>query len=469
MNNPFLSQSFNNEDNKNTRKSGLNQSTISFGKNRLTTYKKLEYSKRKDSVRSVNNFRESLYETNKVENHGFFTEPFKELPNNNIDMNASAMLSQSILYNKLNNSVNNNNNITTQAPLAQLDIIEENDDVENPMNNLLGGFYITISMFIYSLVLLIQKEVAVSYPEISYDQQNIYKGLVLVVLNYYLQIKSGAPFYFKGEYEANKILFIRMVNGSLGEFFLLLSSFYLRINTASIFTIITAVVCSYVAAIVLKEKVNSMDSSIIICSFMASCLIIKPFFGSGEDTFFGLVLGVLSVVVNCIAIIYHKFLDPRVTNFLVNYYTGMFFLIEGLIFFLINSDDKLALGVKQLSSQIVLSVLYALCRYYNVKGLSIGKVSFVLTFENTFIVFSMVFGYFILGESCDLLDIIGSALLISLSVARSVLIMRDDEKIIEEVNKDINETSQIIIPRELSSDYNNNAGNSNKGDARDKI
>lgn len=414
----------------------LNQSTLRISLNRLTTYKKLEYSRQNQSIRSIHNFRESLYETNKVEAHGYLADPFKEIPKDQIDLrdfkdiNAGPMLNQSIINKQqLNTSINNN----------QLEIIEQKNDIEDPMENLLGAFYFTVSMFIYAVMLLIQKKMFIQYPNISFAQQNIFRGSVLAAINYIFQVKTGLGFYLVDDYTMNKYLAFRVIYAAIGEFILFVSTSYLRINTASIFTIIYAVVCSYVAAIILKEKVNSMDSTIIISSFLASCLIIKPFFGTGEDTFFGIVLGILSVGVNCICIIYHKFLDVRITNFLINFYVGICFLIQGVLCLALG-DSPLVLDFKPTMIQIMLGLLFTLSRYFGVKGISMGKVSFVLTFQNTFIVFSMILGYYVLGESCDFLDILGATLLIGFSVFRSYLVMKDDKKIIEEVTKEIEES-----------------------------
>lgn len=305
-------------------------------------------------------------------------------------------------------------------------------EVYTKMDNLKGALLMILSSLIYAFLLLFQKFLFTEYPNISYSQQNIFRGLFLASINYAVVKKTNSQLFFSDK-TLQKTLFIRLIFDFFAEFLLFLGTGYLRINTSSTIYILYAVLCSLISSIFLNEQITKLDVSIIISCFFSSCLIIKPFFGDGEDTLIGVLMGLSSSVCFCFMVIYHKFLYNAVSNFTINFYLGCCYFFEGSVEFIVLGETFIY-DAKALAYLVLLSLIYCISCYSYIAALNYGKVSYVLPFENLNIVFSLLLGHFVLGESCDWMDIIGTILILCLSVYRCIIMINeeDDECDIEE-------------------------------------
>lgn len=293
------------------------------------------------------------------------------------------------------------------------------------LDNLKGSLLMTLSAFIYALLLMYQKFLFNKYPELSFSQQNIFRGLLMIVVNCFLIFKENDKFMF--DKETNSNLAKRVIYGFIGEFLLFLSTNYLRINTSSTFYLLYAVICSLVSGLILGEVVTKSDIIIIISVFLSACLIVKPFFGDGQDTFLGICMGSCSTICFCMMVIYHRFLHGRVSAFTINFYFGVCYFMEGVVDFTINKE-KFVSDSGPLMHLFLLSCIYTFSCYIYIVAINCGKVSYVLPFENTNIVFALILGHFILKESCDTLDVIGTVAILALCVYRSVVLINEEEE-----------------------------------------
>lgn len=316
-------------------------------------------------------------------------------------------------------------------------ISPEKEDYSN-WDNIKGAMFMTLSAFVYAFLLMYQKFLFTHYPDLSFGQQNIFRGLMMILFNSFMVIKNKERFTY--DKDTNVILAKRVVFGFIAEYLLFLSTDYLRINTSSTFYLLYAVICSLVSGIVLNEVVTKQDIMIIISVFLSACLIVKPFFGSGEDTFEGICMGMCSSLGFCMMVIYHKFLNG-VSTFTINFYFGLCYFTEGILSFSFG-DTPFDSRFMALSHLFILSIVYTFSCYIFIVAINSGKVSFVLPFENTNIVFSLILGHFVLGEICDNLDIIGTTLILGLCVFRSVVLINEEG--VEELAQNEDDTYKLM-------------------------
>lgn len=294
------------------------------------------------------------------------------------------------------------------------------------MDNIQGALLMTFSSFVYAFLLMLQKFIFMEYPKVSFGQQNIFRGSVLIIVNTIVIKNSNSSFYFNKR-EINITLAKRVLFGFFAELLLFLGTNYLRINTSSTFYILYSVICSLVSGIVLNELITNKDIIIIVSCFFSACLIVKPFFGKGEDTLIGIIMGMTSSIGFCMMVIYHKFLDPIVSNYTINFYFGVCYLIEGVVTFILG-DDEFIWETKAIAYLMALSIIYAFSCYLFIVAINCGKVSYILPFENTNVVFSILLGHFVLGEGCDYLDITGTVCILGICTYRCVVLILEDEE-----------------------------------------
>lgn len=355
------------------------------------------------------------------------------LPNNDFRNRAMSYYIPATKYNP-STSMRSFSNFRELTQRYSYKRIYPDKDEYSSAENIKGSLLMITSAFIYALLLMYQKFLFNQYPEVSFGQQNIIRGAVMIIIYTYLIIKDNESFVFNKE--TNLTLAKRILYSFFGELLLFMSTEYLRINTSSTFYLLYAVICSIVSGVVLNEVVTKQDIIIAIAFFLSACLIVKPFFGQGADTFGGMLMGMGSAICFCMMVIYHKFLHGEVSTFTINFYLGVCYLIEGLFTHLFgnlpfNYDKVLLFHL------LILSLIYAISCYIFILAINNGKVSYVLPFENTNIVFSLLLGHFVLGESCDSLDLLGTFLILGLCAYRSiVLINEENQENKSEVSKD---------------------------------
>lgn len=375
----------------NPNKIGNNTSTNDYNKDNTSTYP---------------TFKAKIPQTSKSNNHLYY----RNYPN--------SIKRRSI--NKISESIKEE--YTRIIPLKQQ---------YSNMDNIKGALLMTFSAFIYAFLLMLQKYIFTELPNISFGQQNIFRGFILMLINASIVRHTNNYFFFK-EREINVTLAKRVLFGFFAELLLFLGTGFLRINTSSTFYILYSVICSLVSGIVLNELITKKDIVIIVSCFLAACLIVKPFFGSGEDTFAGIIMGLSSSIGFCMMVIYHKFLDPKVSNYTINFYFGVCYFFEGLVDFSLG-DDVFVWTFKAMFFLILLSLIYTFSCYLYIVAINFGKVSYVLPFENTNVVFSLLLGHFVLGESCDWLDVIGTVTILALCIYRCLALIQEDD--IDEMNQ----------------------------------
>jgi drug/metabolite transporter (DMT)-like permease len=291
-------------------------------------------------------------------------------------------------------------------------------------DNIMAISLYVLSGFLYALAFVIQKFFFAFLINASYGQQTVIKGVVMMAINSYLIKKNKEIYVF--DTSLNILLAKRIFFGAFGEFILLLSMNYLRINTASVFSILPTVVACLVSSYFSGEVVKTRDIIVAASCFASATLIVKPFFGEGQDTFIGILMGLTVCTSYTSAIISQKMIGYRVTINVINFYFGVCFIILGYIIFFYQSSNW-DYSIVTLICHTAFGVMSYFSIITAVQAVIMGKLSYVMPFGNTNVVFAILMGYFILGEKVDILDVTGTFLVLGICVYRSVLIILEEK------------------------------------------
>jgi len=208
-----------------------------------------------------------------------------------------------------------------------------------------------------------------------------------------------------------------------------ISSAFTLYNTSPIFTSILSVVF-------LKCKFTRFDIFSLIICFLSVILITKPAFLnfifhseiSGEDSFFGILIVLISAIFTSIGILLNKLiaLDFHFIHSTILY--GFFFVFDSLFlsFYKNFSEEKGFSIVNNIGNfsliSFLLVVLIGVINFFNINfythSLIIGDPVVVLPLTYVGIVLNMVYNSFIFGKKTDFLDILGSFLIIAVNVKR---------------------------------------------------
>lgn len=334
----------------------------------------------------------------------------------------------------------------SKTSLASLEVYRKE---YSTLENLTGAMLMSLSAFLFAVLFLIQKHFFNEYPQISFAEQNVVRGISIFLINGFFVLKRKESFCLSSK-DKNILLTKRVLCDFFAELFIFLSTDYLRINTTSVFYVSYVVICCLVSGIMLNEEVERKDIIISLASLFAACLIIKPFYGQGNDTFIGICLGSATSVLLSMMVIYHKLLNAKISNFSINFWMGCSYFVVGVISFLVYGDRSINLDFL---STIYLFLFGAIITASNLLfnyALNCSKVSYTLPFENSNVVFSLVLGIFILGEPYDRLDILGTLLILSLYVYRSLLDSDEEEHQQQQeinINKEDDEKTQALIEK----------------------
>lgn len=302
------------------------------------------------------------------------------------------------------------------------------------MDNIKGSLVMSTVAFLYAFIFMLQKLFSDTYPTISNDQINTIRGLMFVLVNVCFLFKNKEPLVF--DRETNLVLFKRILFSVTGEIIMYASTGYLRIQTVSTFYILYSIVTSFVCAIVYKEPITTVEVVIILLCFFAACLIINPFDTDGRDTPIGLMMGIAFVILFCYTVVLIYQLRQKVSIHTSQFYKGSAYFIIASMFGGVKGQSY----TWSLDIFVFLVIIGFLCSCTNILynyALNLGKVSYVLPFENLTIVFSLFIGKFALNEDCDLLDYIGTMLILVLCFVRSFILIMEEKKdeVLEEIQK----------------------------------
>jgi drug/metabolite transporter (DMT)-like permease len=302
------------------------------------------------------------------------------------------------------------------------------------LDNIKGSLVMTLVAFSYAFIFMLQKSFSDAFPKIGNDQINTIRGLMFILVNLFFVMRNKEQVVF--DKETNFVLVKRILFSVTGEIIMYASTGYLRIQTVSTFYILYSIVTSFVCAIVYKEPITTVEVIIILLCFLAACLIINPFDTDGRDTPVGILMGIAFVILFCYTVVLIYQLRQKVSIHTSQLYKGSAYFIIASMFGGVKGQSYIW------SYEIFFYLVFIgiLCSCTNILynyALNLGKVSYVLPFENLTIVFSLFIGKFALNEDCDFLDYVGTMMILILCFVRSFILIMEEKKdeVLQEIQK----------------------------------
>ena len=299
------------------------------------------------------------------------------------------------------------------------DIVEVNDGKKNIRDNLLGAMFISLQTVLYAGCSLYQRYAFEYRPELTFAKTSISIGIAVMVLSYYLMRKTNSSFSYDSS--TNKILFLRVLTSMGSDALVFFAGKYARLGTISCIMQSYPIFTCIIQGLILKTYTSLLDYIMLIGCLLGSLLIIKPFTDNGgADSNLGLFIGLMALIMMCSTLIFNRYIEHNTSIYTMNFYCGVAFLLLGVMLSIIN-QESMHIASDGIFLLIAVGIGYSMSRFlYNV-GLTLGDYSYILPFDNLTLLFSTLFGYLILHDKFDSLDLIGTSIIAAICVYKSML------------------------------------------------
>lgn len=362
-----------------------------------------------------------------------------------------TVISDSYFKNNFEISFSSNKNINTNSERGPFSfkeyllkdsnknqfINDNSESITKSKNNLLGIFYLFISVFLLSLSHLISKFLIIHFPKVENLANNFIRGIFLVIISQKILHKNKISLFNQLNKNKHKtiLLLIRCFFGAICNITLFESFKYMRISSAFTIFCTYPIFVSIFSILILKSNFLLFDIlSYLFCIFSV-ILISKPAFifnnntnnEPGSDTPYGVFLSILSSLINAIGVYINKSIAYDFDNLISTYFFGVWFIISTSI--LLPFSEY---GLKTLDFQSFLLIcLSSLIFFFGVilfvEALNIGEPIKILPVFYFGIVFSLIYNCFIFGKETDFFDVLGSVIIIVFNVM-GTLIVRSSSK-----------------------------------------
>lgn len=249
--------------------------------------------------------------------------------------------------------------------------------------------------------------IKISASELPLFEQVFIRDFFVTWIVFFIIIKNKKLYTLKINKNRLALLF-RCLAGFSGSVFTFYALRNISLADSNALQKTTPFFVMILSAIFLKEKLNRVKIISIVIAFLGVILIIKPTFQSDITYMYVALLGALIAAIAYTLISHMKDnIEPEVIIFYFTLFSSLS-SIPLMIKDFVMPDTKmymyiLLIGISQSVGQIFMTLAY--------KYAPAGEIS-IYTYSNMII--SLFLGYFILGESIDLLSFIG-IILITLS------------------------------------------------------
>jgi len=284
-----------------------------------------------------------------------------------------------------------------------------------------------LSSFLYSITNFLGKVMSVYYPEVENTSTNLIRGIIIIIL-------SHAYFYQKNidlNQQINKpkikifVLFWRTVTGALCNFLLFESLKYMRISSSFTIFNLAPIFTSILTVIFLGGNLRKIDIIAFIVCFFSVILITKPAFifdasSTEEDHPLGIFFAFIAAGLSGIAVFLNKIIAKDFDVSFNVYGMGFAFAFVSLIINPFTNNGFSTLSFVPFLIAVILSVFFYFSVFIFFSALGIGDPIKILPINYIGIVLNMIYNFFIFGQSCDFLDIIGSCLIILINIYKTL-------------------------------------------------
>lgn len=269
----------------------------------------------------------------------------------------------------------------------------------------LGILLMLVSAFLFSAM---QVVINITGERVPLMEQVFFRNIVSLVLCFIIIRRQGLSFF--GERKYQPLLFMRSSFGLLG----LVSLFYAASRATqadvTILSKLSPFLITLFAFLFLKEKINKIQIPALLIAFCGAYLVANPAFHSDV---FPLFIAVLCAVFASVSYTLLAYFKDKVDALTVIMHFSTFCTVVSLPFFIINYTlpslpDFLLLiliGIFGGFGQIALTYAYRL-----------APAAEVSIYNYSGILFSMVLGYLVLGETVSSSSLAGGALVVLASL-----------------------------------------------------
>lgn len=297
----------------------------------------------------------------------------------------------------------------------------------NPEENYRASLLIFLAASLYSVCTFLGKVIGLYYPEVENTSTNFIRGIVILILSHIYFYKQNINLNQQINKPKNKlfVLFCRATTGALCNFLLFESLRYMRISSAFTIFNLAPIFTSILTVIFLNGKLFKIDVIAFVVCFFSVILITKPAFifeasTTEEDHPLGIFIAIVGAGLSGIAVFLNKVISKDFDVSFNVYIMGYAFSLISLIASQFTHNGFSTLTLVPILISIVLSVVFFLSVFVFVIALAMGDPIKLLPITYIGIVLNMIYNYFIFGQSCDFLDVLGSCLIIFINVYKTI-------------------------------------------------
>jgi len=239
-------------------------------------------------------------------------------------------------------------------------------------------------------------------------EQVFFRNVVSLILCFVIIKKNGLPMF--GERKYQPLLFMRSIFGLLGLVSLFYSSSHASQADVTILSKLSPFLITLFAFLFLKEKIAKVQVPALLIAFAGALLVANPSFHSN---LFPLFIAFLCAIFSSVSYTLLAYFKEKVDAITVIMHFSAFCVTASLPFFIMTMTLPslrdflllLLIGIFGGFGQIALTYAYRM-----------APASEVSIYNYSGILFSMILGYAVLGETVPLSSLLGGTLVIAASL-----------------------------------------------------
>ena len=272
------------------------------------------------------------------------------------------------------------------------------------MNNLRGILFITAAMAAFSIEDSFIKHLSGSVPK---GQIMLLLGLGGALVFFLVALRQQVNVFAKRHFSWP--LFWRTSSESVAALFFITSLSLVPITTVAAVFQATPLAITLGAALFLGEQVGWRRWSAIMVGFLGVLIIIRPGMAGFDPASLFVVITVFTIAARDLLT---RLIPTETSSTVVSFYGFFALVVSSPLLMAITGWPEAVTGTEALS--LGAAVAFGVIGYYLiVTAMRMGEASAIMPFRYTRLLFSIILGAWIFGESPDALTYLGSALIIA--------------------------------------------------------
>ena len=272
------------------------------------------------------------------------------------------------------------------------------------MNNLRGILFITAAMAAFSIEDSFIKHLSGSVPK---GQIMLLLGLGGALVFFLVALRQRVNVFAKRHFSWP--LFWRTASESVAALFFITSLSLVPITTVAAVFQATPLAITLGAALFLGEQVGWRRWSAIMVGFLGVLIIIRPGMAGFDPASLFVVITVFTIAARDLLT---RLIPTETSSTVVSFYGFFALVVSSPLLMAITGWPEAVTGTEALS--LGAAVAFGVIGYYLiVTAMRMGEASAIMPFRYTRLLFSIILGAWIFGESPDALTYLGSALIIA--------------------------------------------------------